>query len=128
MQGGIIGLVGLQGVGKSSALLAVLAGKIILENRSRPKKDKADGTANDESDIILFKWRRQIGLFPSLLDGTHEASMSFCREYGKRLLAQLESFPFMDLREIRSNPERLNFQWAEGKLGRSGTKQRRQVA
>ena len=43
--------------------------------------DARNGTS-DESDIILFKWRRQAELFPSLFEGTHEASVGFCREYG----------------------------------------------
>jgi hypothetical protein len=131
MKGGVIGLVGPQGVGKSSALLATLIANIILQNehrRMKRQKNNSEAT-NEESDIILFKWRRQAELFPSLFDGTHEASASFCREYGKRLLAQLErSFPLMDFKEVRSNPGSLNFQWAEGRLGRAGAKQWRQVA
>jgi hypothetical protein len=103
---------GLQGVGKSSTLLAILTAKIILQNKSRLKlqqKEAGEATNHDPS-IILFKWPKQTELFLNLLDGTHEASTSFCREYGKRLPAQFEfSFPLMDSRETRSNPERLNF-------------------
>jgi len=65
MKAGIIGLVGLQGVGKSSALRA-------LHNNMKP-------------DSILFKWRRQHELYRSLLDGSHEASEDFLREYWRRL-------------------------------------------
>jgi len=35
--GGIIGLVGLQGVGKSSALLAIEAGRMLLQQEGYPK-------------------------------------------------------------------------------------------
>lgn len=42
---------------KSSALLAILAAKIMLENHSRRKQQqkKVGETASDESDPILFK-------------------------------------------------------------------------
>lgn len=131
MQGGVIGLVGLQGVGKSGALLAILIVKMVLwsQHRREQQKNAGEATGDGESDIILFKWRRQAELFPSLFDGTHEASASFRREYGKNLLTQLEpSFPLMDFKEVRSNPERLNFQYAEGRLGRASARQSRQVA
>jgi len=65
MKAGIIGLVGLQGVGKSSALRA-------LHNSTK-------------SESILFKWRRHRELYRSLLDGSHEASEDFLREYWRRL-------------------------------------------
>ncbi len=65
MKAGIISLVGLQGVGKSSALRA-------LHNNMKPES-------------ILFKWRRHHELYRSLLDGSHEASEDFLREYWGRL-------------------------------------------
>lgn len=65
MKAGIIGLLGLQGVGKSSALRA-------LHNSTK-------------SESILFKWRRHRQLYRSLLDGSHEASEDFLREYWRRL-------------------------------------------
>jgi hypothetical protein len=37
MNGGIIGLVGLQGVGKSSALLAILSGRMLLQHEEYRK-------------------------------------------------------------------------------------------
>jgi len=65
MKAGIIGLVGLQGVGKSSALRA-------LHNTMK-------------SESILIKWRRRQELYRSLRDGSHEASEDFLREYWSRL-------------------------------------------
>jgi hypothetical protein len=65
MKAGIIGLVGLQGVGKSSALRAL--------------------HSSMKSKSIRFKWRRQHELYRSLLDGSHEASEDFLREYWCRL-------------------------------------------
>jgi len=75
MQGGIIGLVGLQGVGKSSALLAILTAKLIErkeEQRKSSKQAETDPKAEGDSDTILFKWRRQSELFTSLLQIAEE--------------------------------------------------------
>jgi hypothetical protein len=58
--------VGLQGVGKSSALLALEAPeKMRLERR----------------DVVLFKWQREKDLHESLLEENHEASQEFLQEY-----------------------------------------------
>ena len=62
---------GLQGVGKSSALLALEATeKIRLE----------------QTDVVLFKWQREKDLYESLLEENHEASREFLQEYREALV------------------------------------------
>jgi len=74
LHGALIGLVGFQGVGKSSALLALSTG-------SREPK-----TAESQSlQTILFKWRRTSDLFRSLMEYDHEASVEFRSEYERKL-------------------------------------------
>ncbi|MCJ7456703.1 hypothetical protein MUP07_08180, partial [Candidatus Bathyarchaeota archaeon] len=74
LHGALIGLVGFQGVGKSSALLALSTG-------SREPK-----TAESQSlQTILFKWRRSSDLFRSLMEYNHEASVEFRSEYERKL-------------------------------------------
>jgi len=125
----VIGLVGLQGVGKSSALLAVFIAKILLEGEAWRKQHNSKPGPGHEYETILFKWRRQNELFRSLLDGTHEASLDFHREYAARLLGQLEPrLPLLDLKEVKDHPDRLNIDWAEGTLGRAASKRLRQLA
>ena len=68
---GIICLVGLQGVGKSSALCAI--------------------HSKMELDSVLFKWRRPDELYKCLIDGSHMASQIFLREYLKALLEKRSS-------------------------------------
>jgi hypothetical protein len=118
MKGGIIGLVGLQGVGKSTALLMIYMAKVIMadkERRDASGKNGANGV--DECEVTLFKWRRRSQLFATLLNGTHEASLSFLREYGSKLIERLKPmFPLLSFPE--DYPERLNFDWAEKRVGR----------
>jgi hypothetical protein len=64
MRGGMVCLVGLQGVGKSSALSAI-------HNMRK-------------SDSVFFKWRRPKELYRRLENGSHEESESFAREWRKR--------------------------------------------
>jgi ATPase subunit of ABC transporter with duplicated ATPase domains len=77
MNGGIIGLVGPQGVGKSSALLAILSKKVLLQIEEYDKKHKSGVDANLGKDILRSKWRRKSELMASLLNGTHELSKTF---------------------------------------------------
>jgi len=83
MNGGIIGLVGLQGVGKSSALLAIQAGRTLLKDQEYRRTHASGKCPELGGDIVRFKWRRQSELFPSLLNNSHEASSSFRREYSR---------------------------------------------
>lgn len=67
----MISIVGLQGVGKSSALLALEAtGKVYL----------------GQKNVILFKWQREKDLHESLLEENHEASQEFLQEYREALV------------------------------------------
>jgi hypothetical protein len=82
--GGLIGLFGSQGVGKSSALLALC--------------NNAAGELFSKKYVpVLFKWRREPELYASLLNGTHEVSEEFLPKYLKRLLDEIRS----DTRTVR---------------------------
>jgi dephospho-CoA kinase len=69
-EGCIIGVVGLQGIGKSSALLA-------LEETERIRLE--------QTDVVLFKWQREKDLYESLLEENHEASQEFLQKYREAL-------------------------------------------
>jgi hypothetical protein len=120
MNGGIIGLVGLQGIGKSSALLAIAGGRMLLKDQEY-RRTHASGKCPDlGGDIVRFKWRRQSELLPSLLNNTHEASRSFRREYSRALMMQVKAnYPLLIPEEVEKNPERLNPDWAAKRLGGS---------
>jgi hypothetical protein len=82
MEKGLIGIVGLQGVGKSSALQAIYQRRVEQEDGQRAGKAGVVRSAPQHAyDTVLFKWRRENELSKSLLDGSHEASESFIREY-----------------------------------------------
>lgn len=128
-QGGVIGLVGLQGVGKSSAILAFFALVHLLD---RDAKSNDIITIRPE-DVVHLKWRKQQDLFSSLLNGTHELSKTFRCEYASELLEQLKSrsgLPLILLSELEKikNPETLNIDWAEKYLGKKVTNKLREIA
>jgi len=79
MNGGIIGLVGVQGVGKSSALLAILLRRMLLQDEEYRKAHNSGDPPDLGRDVIRFKWRRQSELLSSLLNYTHEVSAKFHR-------------------------------------------------
>jgi len=85
MTGGIIGLVGLQGVGKSSALRVLQIFNKIKQDYSYKKQHK-ESLPSHMRDTVLFKWRRQQQLFTSLLNGVHELSGNFSRVYKSKLV------------------------------------------
>jgi len=117
--GGIFGLVGFQGVGKSSALLAILIGRMLLQDEDYRKVHKSGGQSDLEEDVVRFKWRRHSELLPNLLNNTHEASAEFHSEYMGALIAQVRMhFPHLISQELEKNPERLNPEWAAARLGR----------
>ncbi len=70
-EGRLIALVGLQGVGKSSALLAL---------------KRFEQIPLEMSDVALFKWRREKDLFESLLGQDHELSQEFLEKYTEDLM------------------------------------------
>jgi hypothetical protein len=104
MRGGIIGLIGLQGVGKSNALYEIYAARrnaLDQARRQPPEIDTHGVRLEDDYDTVLFKWRRHPELFASLLMGTHEASSEFRLEYMKSLSEEIaERFPRGDRRSI----------------------------
>jgi GTPase SAR1 family protein len=125
---GLIGLVGQQGVGKSSALLALMKGKPFAIGGSR----------------VLFKWRREKELFRSLLNFTHEATDDFIRPYCYVLVDALQSrFPVLgpiDAEEFSKVVNRLNqhfnarqdlsvsdISWVEAKLGKGAVQEIRRL-
>ena len=119
MNGGIIGLVGLQGVGKSSALQAIQAGRTLLKDQEYRRTHASGECPELGGDIVRFKWRNQPELLPSLLNNTHEASSSFRREYSHALMMQVKAnYPLSIPEELEKNPERLNPDWAAKMLGR----------
>jgi hypothetical protein len=81
-RGGLIGIVGLQGVGKSSALQAIYRSRIEQDDAQRAKDPEAKAPCPSyQRDVLLFKWRRQPELISSLLNGSHEASDTFLSQY-----------------------------------------------
>jgi len=72
---GLFGLVGQQGVGKSTALKALFAGIPFSLDSSR----------------VIFKWRNEKELFSSLLNFTHEATDEFLPRYLSALFGELQS-------------------------------------
>jgi len=84
--GGIFGLVGFQGVGKSSALQAIFRNRVEQADRQRREKGENGSVPLSRCRIVLFKWRREPELSKSLLSGSHEASEGFLSEYLPELL------------------------------------------
>jgi hypothetical protein len=84
--GGIFGLVGFQGVGKSSALQAIFRSRIEQASRRWQEDGEKGPVPPSEYLVILFKWRREPELSKSLLNGSHEASESFLSAYLPELL------------------------------------------
>ena len=127
ISGGIIGLVGLQGVGKSSALLAIEARRTLLKDQEY-RRTHASGECPDlGEDIVRFKWRRQPQLLTSLLNGTHELSGKFSRLYKSKLVELTKpNLQFLNPSVI-DNPETLNPEWAERQIGRKNVEILRQT-
>jgi hypothetical protein len=127
MNGGIIGLVGLQGVGKSSALLAILSGRMLLQHKEYRKAHKSGDPPDLGQDVIRFKWRRQPQLLTSLLNGTHELSGNFSRLYKSKLVELTKPNLQFWNPSVIDNPETLNPKWAERQIGRKNAEILRQT-
>ncbi len=128
MNGGIIALVGVQGVGKTSALLAIVAGRMLLE-LAQSRTSKSEKPLAKETDYVSFKWRRQPELMPSLIRRTHEASPEFYHEYSHALLTQLNmTVPFIVPEELQKNPEQISQDWAAKFLGKHAIRELRLVS
>jgi len=120
-----VGLVGFQGVGKSSALLALATS---LQQTKIP-----DLTSSERYDTILFKWRRASDLYKSLMDFDHDASLEFRSKYGPKMKSMSPSHgtaPYIFSKAVSQAQARLqdlekNFPWAipvgdeEKRLGRT---------
>ena len=126
MSGGIIGLVGLQGVGKSSAPRVLQIFNMIKQDDSYKKQHK-ESLPSHLLDTVLFKWRRQPQLLTSLLNGTHELSANYSRLYKSKLVELTKpSLQFLNPSVI-DNPETLNPEWAERQIGRKNVEILRQT-
>jgi len=134
MKGGVIGLIGLQGVGKSNALIAIETA--LVEERERVKRDTGE-LPKDTFDyrVLRFKWQRQQQLLASFLNGMHPLSGAFRRKYAEILLAKLKledsqyfSFFGPQLSEVEKHPETLNLKFVEKPLGQRTMRSLLQVA
>ena len=144
MNGGVIALVGLQGAGKSSALLALETYLNRLQHREAAQIAKRI-VYTDPKDMrtVRFKWGREQILLKDLQELTHELSDEFFYRYQK-LLLELLKFHYPSARSdfFVDNPRRYSFEkglpsrldffddcvesldsgWAERKLGSRITK------
>ena len=73
--GGLIGLVGAQGIGKSSALRALYLG--------------LPGSLCPENDKVFFKWRSGQALYETFLDFRNDSQRSFLKTYLSKLVEEL---------------------------------------
>ena len=124
----LIGLVGLQGVGKSAALQTILSHRFKKESAAyRTAYEQSKGSLPEPEDgTILFKWRRPQELFTALLDETHELSRDFHVKYKKALSSKLAS-RFHQPRGAQPLDPMMDIEVGEKLLGRSEAKQLRQV-
>ena len=117
MSGAIIGLVGLQGVGKSNALRVLQIFNMINQDKSY-KKEHKESLPSHLLDTVLFKWRREPQLFTSLLNGTHDLSSDFSRAYKSKLVELTKPSLQVWNRSVIDNPQTLNPEWAERQISR----------
>jgi energy-coupling factor transporter ATP-binding protein EcfA2 len=127
-EGSIIGLVGLQGSGKTSALTAITMALMAEESLDYKKQFGKEPDSNHEYSSVFFKWRRYNELMPLLLGGRHEISSSFLREYKAGLLEQLIAHRVPLTKELLDNPQSLNLAWAEPRFSKVALRQVRQSA
>jgi len=124
----IIGLVGLQGSGKTSALTAITMALIVQERQDYEKRFRKRPESNHEYGTAFFKWRPHDELMSLLLGGKHEVSSSFLREYKANLFEQLVAHRIPLTKELIDNPQSLNLSWAERGFSKLAIQELRQSA
>jgi hypothetical protein len=135
MNGGVIGLIGLQGVGKSSALHAIEYFLLKAESKKRQEQKKYVITSSiDDYRTCRFKWRREPDLMNQLWYGTHELSRSYDLAYKEALFGNITTKAWkkknidnmqkeIRLSDLPETVEDLDVSWTEKKLGKSTTRQ-----
>jgi len=119
MNGGVIALVGLQGAGKSSALLALEIYLNRLQHGEAAQIAKKRIVYTDPMDMrtVRFKWRREQILLKDLEGLDHELSNEFAYRHQKLLLELLKYYyPLARSDFFEDNPRRYSF--AKGILSR----------
>jgi hypothetical protein len=125
-EGSIIGLVGLQGSGKTSALTAITIALMAEEALDYQKQFGKEADSSHEYESVFFKWRRLSELMPLLLGGRHEVSSDFLRGYKATLLEKLIAYRVPLTEELIDNPQSLNLAWAEPRFSRRALQELRQ--
>ena len=127
-EGSIVGLVGLQGSGKTSALTAITKALIMQEREDYQKQIGKKPDSSHEYSSAFFKWRRLDELMPLLLGGRHELSSNFLRDYRADLFMQLVDHKVQLTKELIENPQSLNLPWAEPRFSKLALQELRQSA
>ena len=111
MSGGVIALVGLQGAGKSSALLALETYFNRLQHREAAQIAKRIvSTYSKDNRTVRFKWRREQILSKDLRELSHELSNEFLYRYQELLLGLLKyHYPLARSSFFVDNPRRFSF-------------------
>jgi GTPase SAR1 family protein len=134
MSGGVIGLIGLQGVGKSSALYAIEHFLLNDEcKKRREMKQYVITTSMEDYRTCRFKWRREPELMNKLESGTHELWTSFELAYKEALFGHIWQQSQREDRQYRlkeisigdlpQTVRDLDVSWTEKKLGKSLVRQ-----
>jgi hypothetical protein len=104
IRGGIFGLVGLQGVGKSSALQALYTALISEKYEKRHKTHKS--TVPREEPAIIFKWQQEEDLLKELLNTQDPICLDFFKRYSDSARA-LPSLRGMVSKDVEAGSPRL---------------------
>jgi len=126
IRGGIFGLVGLQGVGKSSALQALYTA-LISEKYEKRHKTHKKSTVPREEPAIIFKWQQEEDLLKELLNTQDPICLDFFKRYSDKIIEIFESksvsrhTTFGKSRHVGIG----TFDQLEERLGKAGTHQLR---
>ena len=107
-QSGLMGLVGLQGVGKSSALQALTFESL---------KANPYNSQDFSSRVAYFKWQRSPIMFRNLLDGLHELSKEYLLAYKQKIIPHLKDLVHLNP-SLLADPGKLDHFKAERVLGK----------